>query len=166
MDVTERKFGGGLLGRLESVAEAEHQREAAKANMAYYWKNVELLAEDPDALSPEESRTFEKFCRDLGKTPDDVLGDIAAVRRARAAQPVLDRAADIRRQLSQAEFAVLNPPVMSPEMGRLHMPGYMRARRQELRQAEEAAVELVQAERAVADLASRKAGLGHREVML
>ena len=166
MDVSETKFGGGLLGRLESVAEAEHQRQAAQANQNYYWKNVEALAEDPDGFSPDEQRRFDRFCRDLGKTPDDVAADIAAVKRARAAQPVLDRAADIRRQLSQAEFAVLNPPVMSRAMGRIHLPGYMRARRGELRQAEEAAVELVQAERAAADLASRKAGLGHREVML
>ena len=166
MDISETKFGAGLLGRLESVVEAEHQREAREQNHRFYWASIERLAENPDALSPEESRTFEKFCRDLAKSPDTVAGDIAAVKRARAAQPVLDRAADIRRQLSQAEFAVLNPPVMSRAMGRIHLPGYMRARRGELRQAEEAAVELVQAERAAADLASRKAGLGHREVML
>ena len=163
---TTEKFGAGFLDRIAAVGEAEHQREAAKANMVYYWENVELLASDPDGLSPDEQRRFDRFCRDLGKTPDDVAADIAAVKRARAAQPVLDRAADIRRQLSQAEFAVLNPPVMSPEMGRLHMPGYMRARRQELRQAEQAAVELVQAERAVADLLARKTGLGPRQVLL
>ena len=163
---TTEKFGAGFLDRLGAVGEAEHQREAAAANEKYYWANIESLAVDPQALDETQRRRFDQFCRDVGKPADQVQGDICAVRRAREARPIIDRAEAIRRQLSQASHAVLNPPILSPEMARLHMPAYMAARRGELAAAQEQVWQLDEAEGAVADLAARKAGLGHRKVFL
>ena len=163
---TTEKFGAGFSDRLEAVGEAERQREAAGANGRYYWANIESLAGDPLALDETERQRFDRFCRDVGKSPDQVRSDTAAVQRAREAQPIVDRAADIRRQLSQAEHNLLHPPILSAPMARLHMPGFLRARRQELTEAQEQAWKLDEAEGAVADLARRKAPLGRQQVML
>ncbi len=153
---TTEKFAAGFSDRMVAVGAAEQQREAAAANEKYYWANIESLAVDPLALDETQRRRFDKFCRDVGKLPDQVRDDIAAVKRAREAQPVIDRAEAIRRQLGAAEHAVLHPPVLSPQMARLCLPGYLRARRGELQLAEEQAAELVQAQAAVDDLVRRQ----------
>lgn len=163
---TAEKFAAGFSDRLGAIGEAEHQREAAAANEKYYWANVEALAGDPQALDETQRHRFDRFCQDIGKLPDAVAADIAAVKRAREAQPIIDRAEAIRRQLGQAEHALLHPPVLSREMARLCLPGYMRARRGELQLAEEEAAELSRAEADLDDLAARKAGLGHRKVFV
>ena len=163
---TTEKFAAGFLDRLGAVGEAEHQREGARMNSDYYWKNVSALAENPQALDETERQRFDRFCRDVGKLPDAARSDIAAVRRARESEPIISRAADIRRELSQASHALLHPPTLSAEMTRLCLPGYLRARRQELSEAQEQAWQLDDAEGAVADLAARKAGLGHQRVFL
>ncbi len=163
---TTEKFAAGFSDRLGAVGEAERKREAEAADQRYYWLNIQALAGDPLALDETERRRFDRFCRDVGKSPDTVQGDIAAVKRAREAEPIISRAADIRRQLSQAEHNLLHPPVLSPQMGRLCLPGYLRARRGELAAAEEEVWRLDEAEGAVADLARRKAPLGRQQVML
>ena len=162
----ENKFAASFSDRLGAIAEREHQREAEAANEKYYWSNIENLASDPQALDETQRHRFDRFCRDIGRSPDQVRSDIAAVRRARESEPIISRAADIRRQLGQAEHNVLNPPVLSPQMGRLCLPGYLRARRGELAAAEEEVWRLDEAEGAVADLARRKAPLGRQQVML